>query len=152
MYTARQLDLTVLRLPESHQDRTFKYSNKHLRGGEECLKTPASAEVKISEDKDQTSAPRHVGPDVWRGFVCVCGGGERAIPQRETLGVEVQVHLSYQRMSSELIETISLLPRSLLHFNVDSNDRNAVVAPRWSSNIHSPGDLLTPGPKRTITK
>lgn len=31
--TTRQLDLTVLRLPQSRQDYTFKRSNKH-RGGE----------------------------------------------------------------------------------------------------------------------
>lgn len=32
--TTRQLDLTVLRLPQSRQDYTFKHSNKH-RGGRE---------------------------------------------------------------------------------------------------------------------
>lgn len=35
--TTRQLDLTVLRLPQSHQDYTFKRSNKHEEG-----KTPES--------------------------------------------------------------------------------------------------------------
>lgn len=35
--TTRQLDLTVLQLPQSHQDYTFKRSNKHEEG-----KTPES--------------------------------------------------------------------------------------------------------------
>lgn len=30
--TTRQLDLTVLRLPQSRQDYTFKHSNKHKGG------------------------------------------------------------------------------------------------------------------------
>ncbi|KAK2917430.1 hypothetical protein Q8A73_004176 [Channa argus] len=31
--TTRQLDLTVLRLPQSHKDYTFKHSNKHKKRG-----------------------------------------------------------------------------------------------------------------------
>lgn len=33
--TTRQLDLTVLRLPQSRQDYTFKHSNKHKGGRRE---------------------------------------------------------------------------------------------------------------------
>ena len=46
--TTWQLDLTVLRLPESHQDYTFQHSNKH-KGG----KCPAQLQENRAPDSTE---------------------------------------------------------------------------------------------------
>lgn len=78
----------------------------------------------VFKDKEEISALRHDQPDVLHISGRVCVGCEHAAcnPPEESLGVELYVHLSCHCMNSELIETISLLPWLLLHFNVDSND------------------------------
>lgn len=143
--TTRQLDLTVLRLPQSHQDYTFKRSNKHQGRGlpENCCnfkKTrhlitngrEVKAEVKISNTKGRWNKKKKKREaESWRPI---------ALGQMFCVNVVMTVWSVYEQsaiprgclwrtgmitntdelgcMNTELIGIISVLPHQLLYFNM----------------------------------
>ena len=131
--TTRQLDLTVLRNPQSRQDYAFKHSNQH-KGGEKCLKNrsnfkkAARQRGKNLKTMKTDGVKNNKSPSVpscvarcFAGKVVMTVHEQPAIP-RGRLGNSRMITNTVELacMNSELIGIISLLPRSLLHFNVDS--------------------------------